>query len=167
VTNAVEVTIRQPLALTLAKVLGLSSFDLSVRAVAKQGLTGLYCILALDTAASASLDIKASATLPSAACGAASNSISESALVLASASSIMGNTSVRGGVSKAGNAQLAGDYNINHGPAIVDPYLDVAAAPTLPCTAQNGVLSNNATRNFTPARFCSGWSAGTGATLVD
>jgi hypothetical protein len=165
VAEAVEVVISQPQTLNLARVLGVSNFDMSARAVALQGRAGLYCILALDIGAPASVDLKADAILPNPSCGPASNSASDTALVLGSSSIIKGSTSVRGRISRAANAVLAGATNAENGPNIDDPYRDVPAAPSLPCTAQSGVGAAGMTVSLTPGHFCSGWLFGSNATL--
>jgi len=163
--EAVEVVLRQPQSLSLAKVLGVSDFEMGARAVAVQGRSGPYCILALDLGAAASIDVKADAILPNPACGVASNSSSDRALVLGLSSTIKGSTSVRGEIARASNAVLGGETNTENGPNIDDPYRDVAGAPVLPCTAQSGIEPKKTPISLTPGHFCAGWSFGPNITL--
>jgi hypothetical protein len=165
IAEAVEVVISQPQTLNLAKVLGMSNFDMRVRSVAMQSRAGLYCILALDLGAPASVDLKANALLPNPACGVASNSASDTALVLGPSSTIKASTSVRGRISRAANAVLAGAANTQNGPNIDDPYRDVPSAPALPCTGQSGVGAAGMTFSLTPGHFCGGWVFGANVTL--
>lgn len=165
VAEAVEVTINQPESLSLAKVLGIFDFNMRVRAVALQSRPGLYCILALDLGAQASVDVRNNASLPSAECGVASNSASSTALVLGSSAVVNASTTVRGRISRAGNAVLAGATNTEYGPNIDDPYASVPAAPSLACTAQSGAAAAGAAVNLTPGHFCGGWAFGANSTI--
>ncbi len=165
VPEAVEVVVNQPQTLNLAKVLGVFDFNMRARAVARQSRPGLYCILALDLGAQASVNLKTDAILPNTECGVASNSASHTALVLGSSSVIKASTSVRGRISRAANAVLAGSTNTENGPNIDDPYANVPAAPSLPCTAQSGAGAAGMSFNLTPGHFCSGWSFGANTTL--
>lgn len=165
VAEAVEVVINQTQTLDLVKGLGVFNFNMRGRAVALQSRPGIYCILALDLGAPASVDVKNNAVLPSNECGVASNSASNTALVLGSSAVVKANTSVRGRISRAVNAVLAGATNTENGPNIDDPYASVPAAPSLPCTAQSGAAAAGVTVNLTPGHFCGGWSFGANTTI--
>lgn len=154
VAEAFEVVISQPQTVDLAKVLGVSKFDLRVRATALQTSVGPYCMLALDNGARSAIDVKADAVLPNSACGIASNSASDTALVLGSNSTVKGSTSVRGQVSLAMTSGLHGSPNTENGPYVNDPYSGVPDAPTLPCTSQSGVVAQCVSKAPTPAPYC-------------
>ena len=153
--NALEVVINQPLSLVLAKLLGVFDFNMRARAVARQSHPGIYCILALDLGAAASVDIKNDAILPSTDCGVASNSASNTALVLGSSSVVKANTTVRGRISRAANAVLAGATNTENGPNIDDPYASVPAAPPLGCKVLAPPPPPSTPVVLTGGRYCS------------
>ncbi len=163
--SAVQVVINQPQRLELAKVLGLTNFDLRTSAVALQGRLGDYCILALDLGAQASVNLENDAALPNSGCDVGSNSASSASLAMGSSSVIRGNTSVRGLVSRAANAVLSGSSNVENGPNIDDPYGTLPDTPALPCTGQSGVGAAGGTFNLTPGHFCVGWAFGANTTL--
>ena len=164
-SSAVQVAISQPQNLELAKILGLSKFDLHTSAVALQDRLGDYCVLALDIGAQASVNLEPNAALPNSSCDIGANSASESALAMGAWSVIRGSTSVRGHVSRAANAVLGGFTNVENGPNIDDPYRTLPDPPTLPCTGQSGVGAAGGTFNLTPGHFCAGWNFAANTTL--
>jgi hypothetical protein len=157
-TGAVEVIVSQPQTLGMVSLFRSGLFDVGARAVAIQGNTSLYCILALDPTASSAVRIQNNGVVSSTECGVAVNSNSDTALVLRNNAAINGPVSVHGDWSLSNNAVLNGNPLVNHGPVIADPYAGVQLQTIPSCTGQSGSGGNNATINLTPGHFCSGWN---------
>jgi Flp pilus assembly protein TadG len=157
-TGAVEVIVSQPQTLGMVSLFRSGLFDVGARAVAIQGNTSLYCILALDPTASSAVRIQNNGVVSSTECGVAVNSNSDTALVLRNNAAINGPVSVHGDWSLSNNAVLNGNPLVNHGPVIADPYAGVQLQTIPSCTGQSGSGGNNATINLTPGHFCGGWN---------
>jgi hypothetical protein len=154
---AVEVIVSQPQYLGMASLFHDGLFDVGARAVAAVGTSaGQFCIIGLDTSASATVRIKNNGSVSSTTCGVGVNSNSNSALTLENGASIYGPVSVVGRYSLGGNAHLyyqTAPYPKQGGDAFTDPYAGVsfsasgATARTQPsgcttCTLQPGRYSN-------------------------
>jgi hypothetical protein len=163
--SAVEVFVAQPQTLGMISLFRSGLFDVGARAVAILGNTSLYCILALDPAASAAVRIENNGGVSNSECGVAVNSSSDSALVLRNNAAINGPVSVHGDWSLSNNAALNGSPLVNHGPVIADPYAGVALQPIPSCTAQPDSGGNNATINLSPGHFCNGWNFSNNVTV--
>jgi hypothetical protein len=163
--SAIEVVVSQPQFLSMVSLFqtlvggadnGL--FNVGAHAVAIQGNSSLYCMLALDPSATSAIRIQNNARVTSPDCGVAVNSNSDTALVLRNNAAIDGPVSVHGNWSLGNNAQLNGHPLVNHGPVIADPYADVQLQSIPSCTSQSGSGGNNTTINLNPGHFCSGWN---------
>jgi hypothetical protein len=163
--QAVEVIISQPQDLALMSLAGPQAANVGARSVAVRQDTGQFCILALDPAASQSVDMSNNAAIPNPNCGVAANSTSDNAIYLENNAYINGPVATRGEWYLANNAGLNGSPLIEHGPLMQDPYAEFEIEAPPPCTAQSGSGSNSLTRNLTPGRFCSGWDFNNNVTL--
>ncbi len=164
-TGAVEVIIAQPQDLSMMRLFGDDTVNVGTRSVASRSATGRFCILALDPTAPQAMYVANNATVADPDCGVAVNSNSDTALVLKNNAAMNGPVITRGEWALSNNAHLYGDPLIQHGPAIADPYADVALQAAPACTGQSGSGSNNVTRYLTPGHFCSGLDFKNNATL--
>lgn len=162
-SNAIEVVISQPQALGLVNLFRSGIFVVSARAVATADMAAAYCILSLDPSASGAFQIRNNAEVVNPDCGVAVNSSSATALVLNNNASIYGPVRVHGGITLGNGASVNQSTLQTHAPAIDDPYADRTIQTPPACTGQSGTVANNATANFTPGHFCSGWNFGNGA----
>lgn len=163
--NGVQVIISQPQTLGLVNLFRSGIFDVGARAVAEADVAASYCILALDPSASAALEIRNNAQVVNPNCGVAVNSGSGSALKLDNNSNIYGPVHVHGGITLGNGAYVNPRTTQTSAAAIPDPYADRSIQTPPACTSQSGTVGNNATKNYTPGHFCSGWTFGNGAII--
>lgn len=164
--GAVEAILTQPVALPVAGLFGVGTWNVTARAVAARGIAGIYCVGALDPTASGVLDIANNASVSSPDCGVAINSNSATALILGNNARVGGPVSVVGGWSLGANAQLTGASQVSGAAPFTDPYADVTLGSLPGCTAQSGIAGNGVTRTIAPGRFCSGITVGNSARLT-
>jgi len=156
-SSTVEVIVSQPQTLHLVTLFRSGVFSVGARAVATLDAAGIYCMLALDPAASGAVALLNNAVITNPKCGVADNSSSSSALTLSENSSIAGAISVHGDWTLANGASLPGSPLIRNGPVIDDPYAAVQLQTIPACTGQTSSGKNNLTLNLTPGHFCAGW----------
>lgn len=164
-SNAVEVAISQPMALPLSSLFRAGPWNISARAVATIGSTGIYCVAALAPSGAGALTVSENASITSTTCGVAVNSNDPAALVMENNSAIAGPVNVVGGWFLGSHAVMNGSPVQENGPSMADPYADVTLGNVPACTGQSGSARNNAKVSLQPGHFCSGWSFGNNVEL--
>jgi hypothetical protein len=163
--NAVEVVIQQPQQLLLASVFLSAPIMIAARAVANATGAAVACIIGLDPTAANTVLINNNATLPDPDCGVASNSSAANGMTVTNNARVYGPTISHGGTSVQVNSMLLGGPNLTNAAPVLDPYADNNPPAPPPCTAQNGIGTNNGTRTLVPdvtvggvgmTRFCGG-----------
>jgi hypothetical protein len=167
-TSAVEVIISQPQTLDLIRYFTSATFTVQARAVALEGTSGNYCVLAADTASATGVSISNGASLVLNSCSLAVNAIGPSAL------SVTGGSNLRAqSVSVSGQAQVnngasitaAGGVNVNQSP-IADPYANVPMPTSSGCIFNSLNIGWAATvQPLSPGTYCNGLSIGNGASV--
>jgi hypothetical protein len=163
--NAVEVRIQQPQQLLLSSVFLSAPMMITARAVANATGAAVACIIGLDPTAIDTVLIQNNATLPDPNCGVASNSSSPNGFRVSNNANVYSPTISHGGMNLQINSHLYGGPNLTNAAPVPDPYADNNPPAPPPCTAQNGVGTNNGVRNLVPdvtvggvgmTRFCGG-----------
>jgi len=162
--HAVEVNITQPQQLHLVTIFRPGVFRIHTRAVAVQGLSGLFCLLALDPSAASALNVNNNGVVANPNCGVGVNSSSSSALTVQNNAGIAGPVSVHGQWLLANGAALSGTPRSQNAAAIADPYAGVQIQTIPACTSQSGTL--NGTKSLTAGHFCNGWTFANNATVT-
>ena len=165
-TNAVEVVVSQSQTLSLVSLFQSGLFNVGARAVAIPGDSGQFCVLGLDTSASATVRILNNGMVASRTCGVAVNSRSSTALILDNNAAIYGPVSVVGRYSVANNAHLyyqTSPYPKSGASAVSDPYasLTLSASGATSRTQPTGCT----TCNLQPGRYSNGLNYTNGGTL--
>jgi hypothetical protein len=163
---AVEVIISQPQQFSLLSLFVTSLWSIGARAVATEGSSGSYCVLALDPSASGAVALANSASMTNANCGLAVNSTSSTALTLTNSSTIYGPVTVAGGWSLTNSSAIYGSPAKEYASVTANPYANVQVGTPPACTSQSGTVTNSASANLNPGHFCSGWSFTNSATVT-
>lgn len=163
--KAIEAIVSQPQTLGMISIFRSGVFDVGAHAVALIESSASYCILALDPSASAAVRVRNNAVVVNPNCGVAIDSSNASALWLDNNASINGPVHDHGGVYTDINGHLYGSPVETYSSVIADPYAARTMQTPPSCTSQSGTVANNATKNFSPGHFCSGWTFGNGVTI--
>ncbi len=164
--RAVEVVVSQSQALTLVTLFQTGLISVGARAVAAPGDSGSFCVLGLDTSASATVRIRNNGVVASSTCGVAVNSSSSSALILDNNAAIYGPVSVVGNYSLANNAHLyyrTPPYPKTGAAAVADPYASLALSAA-GATARSQPTGCT-TCTLQPGSYAAGLNYGNGVTL--
>ena len=164
--SAVEVIISQSQSLSLVTLFQTGLFSVGASAVAMAGSSGSFCVLGLDTSASATVRILNNGIVASTTCGVAVNSTSSTALILDNNSAIYGPVSVVGNFSLGGTARLyyrTTPYPMTGAAAVADPYasMTLSASGATARTQPTGCT----TCNLQPGRYANGLNYTNGGTL--
>lgn len=163
--GAVEVIVSQPQTLGLVNLFRSGIFNVGARSVAKADIAASYCVLALDSSASAALEVRNNASVVNPNCGVAVNSASATALKLDNNAGIYGAIRVHGGTTLANGAYVNSKTLQTYAAVTSDPYAARTIQTPPACTSQSGTVGNSATKNYTPGHFCNGWSFGNSAII--
>lgn len=164
--NAVEVIVSQSQSLSLVTLFQTGLISVGASAVAVPGGSGSFCVLGLDTAASATVRILNNGIVASSTCGVAVNSRSNTALILDNGAAIYGPVSVVGRYSIANNAHLyyqTAPYPMQGAAAVADPYASMNFSAS-GATARNQPTGCT-TCNLLPGRYNNGLNYTNGGTL--
>ena len=164
--GAVEVIVSQPLTLIMAGLFGTSLFNASARAVALQGASGTFCVLATDANSATAVAIGNGASVTLNGCGLAVNAAGSAALSATGGSSLTAQSvSASGQVSVSGGAVINATDGVKQNQlAMADPYASVSMPASSGCDYTNFTLGwANGVQQMLPGRYCNGVSMGNGA----
>lgn len=167
--NAVEVIISKPITAMFAGRFLQGVPVMSARAVAKFGVAGDACVVALNSTASASALDTGSTNVNLVGCSLYANSSSSSALTLKGSTTVTAaSVGLVGGYSLSNNATLTTTKGVRTGQAaVVDPYLNRTIPAYSGCDFSGGSLpSGTYSNNGRPFVFCNGVSINSGATVT-
>ena len=162
--NATEVILKFQQSPLLTKVFRSDPYTIRTRSVSIAGApSDDACVLALDGAGSAAVDLKGSPDIVFNKCNLAINSSSPTALSLKGSGSIKApEIDVVGGIETKGNVSLAADVQKIGAPSIADPYATLPLPSTTPCGWGNlnysSATSPGGTQTLTPGVYCGGLS---------
>ncbi|HEV2561832.1 MAG TPA: hypothetical protein VGT78_06795 [Rhizomicrobium sp.] len=162
--RAIEVNITQPQVLHLVTLFRPGVFTIHTRAVALQGLSGLFCLLALDSSAASALNVNNNGVVANPNCGVAVNSSSSSALTVQNNAAINGPVSIHGQWVLANGSALTGTPRSQNAAAVNDPYASVQLQAVPVCTAQSGTVTG--TKSLSAGHFCSGFNFANNAVVT-
>lgn len=165
-TMCVSVTIRKPMTLNLARLVGLESVTVTAYSTAMVEMADEHCVLALDPSQAGAVTVTGAGNVYM-DCGVASNSSSSSSLTLGSGSAIMGVSSVavRGGIENKGTLTVTGTTRTEH-PPFEDPYADTEMPPVTGCDHTKLTTQPNTNTTLTQGTYCNGMSLKGNVTLA-
>jgi len=160
--TSVEVTVRETVKHQFGAVLGISSSQLAVRAVARIASSRL-CLLALEPGKRGAIDMNKSARLTASRCSIFSNSKDRAGIVAADSARIEAETVCSaGGVE--GKASFAFPPTTDC-PQIADPLAARTPPAVGSCTFSKTVI-NGGTRSLQPGVYCEGLKITNGASVT-
>jgi Flp pilus assembly protein TadG len=166
--SAVEVTLRKSRPALFSALFGLTTIDMSARAVAAVKLTGDACVLALDPAASVGVLSQGSTVDSLDGCVIAANSTSDTAVSVSGSAAVTAySVWTAGGLSQDGSSTLSlTEPPKTHMWALQDPYADETIPSPLGACKANGLSLKNTTQTLQPGVYCNGLDIGAKANIT-
>ena len=171
--NAWEVIITKTQPMWFSRLFLASAPIAAGRAVGTPGVSGSYCILALDPSASGAISIQGTPQLTTPSCSVMVNSTSASGVTIGGSAQITANTLSLGGnpgyTINGNSATINATLDSGESP-ISDPYANVALPDISAYPCINSTLSPPGHSTLVvpagPLRYCHGVSVSSGATLT-
>jgi hypothetical protein len=138
--KAWEVVISKPQPMWFARLFMASAPSATARAVATLGVPGQFCLLALDTVDSGTIDIQGTPQITTPSCNVQSNSSSSSAITLGGSATLTASTVAtvgNPGIANNGSGGVTANKLMPSAPALKDPYASV----TVPDSSTWGTCS--------------------------
>ncbi len=155
--DAAEVILLEPQPLFFSSIFISGSVNITTRAVASASvLPGNHCIVALDPSMAGAVEFRGTA-VGTIGCGVASNSVSDSSILLSGSATLTADpVDAAGDIMVGGSAALNTQTPPKLGGTLPDPYENLAV-PVSPaaCTFNNFSTSANNT-TLMPGRYCNG-----------
>lgn len=170
-SSAIEVAYRKSVSPLVGQMFGVSGFNMqanSVMAIGSQvtetptDTATTECIMALNGSVTSAVYMWNNAAVN---CGVIVNSSSNDALHMENNSTIGGDATVVGSLTKGNGAVITGTATTNTGAAVADPFAATTVGTPPACTAQTSSASKKGTYDLTPGRFCDGWNFSNQVTL--
>lgn len=169
--QAVEVIVTRPFQRFFSVFFSRDAATIRARAVAVAGSTGEGCVVALNVAASDTLEIGGNPVVNLAGCSVYANSTDQEALSMNGKATLTAKSvELVGGYSTSGQAKITGPIHTGV-PPIPDPYADVAVPTYSGCNHNGAPVNSGVTQRFTPVGgapfvFCGGLTVNGGATVT-
>jgi putative Flp pilus-assembly TadE/G-like protein len=167
--KAWEVMITKPQPMWFAGLFMATAPSATARAVATEGVPGQFCLLALDTVDSGTIDVQGTPQITTPSCNVQSNSSSSSAITLGGSATLTASTVAtvgNPGIYNNGSGGVTANELMPSAPALKDPYASVTVPPSSTWGTCSAWPSVSAHTTISPGCYTGSLSVGNNKTLT-